>query len=260
MGGSGGDYDGTQCESLEDRIYNTMRPPGDEETRTSIRLEQWQLAHVDMLTSEINTSRAEVLAKAYVHGLAPVRKVIMEHDLDSLVVLRKNLQRLTLEGDYRNESIAKIQGELMDYKVEMETQPQGDLVGPQPVPVPKSILSEVDNKYVGNLNLPGGFHRIILSAGLNDSEYKTNMCSRCTDMMFESLVEGVRSARTFLERMASDYVSIMSHKWITQGISDRELEAAHEVAGAMKTSRLESVTYHLDAVTTSETNNKGDQI
>jgi len=248
QGGSAGDDYVGDYENLEDRIYNSKRPPSDEEVGKSVRLENWQLSQIEIITTEINTSKAEVLSKAYIHGLTQIRERVTLDKLERIASMRTEFMQLLMSDPDRDGGGDEFMEKLHDAEIEVRVKMENGDMKVMRVPVPRSVMSEVVDSFLDKLSISADFHRLCITVGLADSEHATLLTQNYMDEMVQEFDEAVIDAEKMVEETLAKYVSKMAYKWSEGGVPIERVQDFEMVIDKMETEAERKARFYLESV------------
>jgi len=246
-GDAGDEYEGDYG-SLEDRIYNSRRPPSDEEVQHTVRIENWQISQVEIITTTINTSKAEVLAKSYIHGLSEVRDEITLDRLQRVSELRTEFLKLLMNGESTEVDEGKHHSALQDSEIDLKVKMGDGSTRTVGVPIPRSVMSEVKDSFLDKMSMSGGFHRLCITAGLSDSESSTDTTEEYKVEMFDTMEDALEKSEEMVESSVADYVATISFEWHHHDVDKDKVEQIQNMVDKMNTRHKEKAAHFLETM------------
>jgi hypothetical protein len=224
-------------ETLEDYIYNTSRKDWDE-TRKSIRMEEWMLTFMKKIRIKENTNSTEIVARAYLMGLYNFRE---EHGEESyqLQKLLVNFFDLINESSHvGNDQIERME-DIYEVGIEQNKVEDGELAEPKAYRIKKSALAEAEDNYVTGGLFGGWLHRLLVSFGLLESRHTGNEVEKTISSYQASLELTVEQAREEVESLFKDFLGTKFVDWRTDGVDEETINLAQNVVESMETERKE---------------------
>jgi len=237
-------------DNLIDRIYNSQRPPSDEEVSKSVKVESWFIMQKEKVELDINTSNAEILSKAYVHGLPDVREAVGLDNLNEIGEIKVKFMEAfeDRDGDYVMVDVDEIYYRMREISADVETKMGNKPMENVTVPMPNSVHSEVCTKYMSHLSLSSDVHRICLTAGLADADITADTVNEYKEQMLENLDESVKEIREVIEKEVCRFIEDVVFEWREREINREHAEEIQEVLDLMETDYGRRARYRLESI------------
>lgn len=245
--GSAGSYDFSGgFDSLEERVYETKRH--EDEATPSVRIESWMKGQIEIIKTELNTSRAEVMAKAYIEGVKNFRREITLEEIKNIQYLRIETMKLVGDVDKRTKKEMAVDESLQSMDINIRDKYEGDKLKQVNVPIPESLYAEVTDNYMSGLGIGVAYHRAVLASGLSTSVNSTRLTERYSEQMMSSLIDAIQEAREEIEEILVKYLGVKLYDWCEQNLTDGQIDEIESMIQLMETEHRKVAEFHLETL------------